>query len=107
MVPCLRLGPICNPIPGVNGLQFCTIFGFVFLGHATVHRQNVKVKNAETKQRRRTKHRKTKCRMGQNVEWKKRRMGQNVEWKNRRMEKTSTGTKRRIVRNIEWADFSS
>jgi hypothetical protein len=37
-------------------------------------RQNVEVKNADGKKRRRTKRR-----MGQNVEWKKRRLGQKVE----------------------------
>jgi hypothetical protein len=42
--------------------------------------------------------------MGQNAEWR----GQNVEWKKmpngtkHQMEKTSTGTKGQIVRNIEW-----
>jgi hypothetical protein len=40
----------------------------------TVHRQNVEVKNAKSKKRR-----KTKRQMGQNVEWKKCRIGENVD----------------------------
>ncbi len=49
-----------------------------------VHRQNVEVKNADSKKCRCAKRRKKKPRMGQ-MEWEKRRMGQNVEWKKRRL----------------------
>jgi hypothetical protein len=42
----------------------------------SIHQQNVEVKYAEGKKRRRTKRRNKKRRMGQNVEWKKRRLGQ-------------------------------
>ncbi len=49
-----------------------------------IHRQDVEVKNADGKKRRRTKRRQKKCRLGQNLEWKKRKLGQNRENKKRR-----------------------